>query len=122
VTPRHIPQRGDIYWIDPSPIVDRETKGRHRFVIISPQEINSLRVSIVVPVASGGVFAKASGLNVPIIGHETTGVAVCNQVKSFDIEARERVHTARYIETLDAATIDEIVLRVASIIDPLPEN
>ena len=75
-----------------------------------------------VPVTSGGAFAKASGLTVPIIGHDTTGVAVCNQVRSFDIEARERARTARYIEKLDAATIDEIILRVVSIIDPLPET
>ena len=54
----------------------------------------------------------------PITGHDTSGVAVCNQVRSFDIDARVRTGSARYIETLDQATADEIVARVVSAIDP----
>jgi mRNA interferase ChpB len=45
-------------------------------------------------------------------------VAVCNQVRSFDLETRERAGTARYVESLDPATVDEIVSRVISVIDP----
>ncbi|TAK73106.1 MAG: type II toxin-antitoxin system PemK/MazF family toxin, partial [Gammaproteobacteria bacterium] len=58
------------------------------------------------------------GLTVAITGHDTTGVAVCNQVRSFDIEERVRKGTARYVETLDTATISEIINRVISIIEP----
>jgi len=58
------------------------------------------------------------GLTVPIMGHDTTGVAVCNQVRSFDIEARVKAGSAKYIEKLDAVSIDEIVNRVISVIDP----
>lgn len=71
-----------------------------------------------VPITSGGTFARDTGLTVAITGHDTAGVAVCNQVRSFDIEARERTNSARYVETLDAATTDEIINRVLSIIDP----
>jgi mRNA interferase ChpB len=39
-------------------------------------------------------------------------------VRSFDIEARERAGSARYVETLDPALADEIVNRVLSVIDP----
>ncbi len=115
---RHLPQRGDVYWIDPNPIAGREMKDRHRFVVITPKEINALGVAMTVPVTSGGLFARETGLTVPITGHDTTGVAVCNQVRSFDIDARIRSGAARYIETLDAATVDEIVNRVISVIDP----
>jgi mRNA interferase ChpB len=62
--------------------------------------------------------AKGLGLEVPIMGHDTTGVAICNCVCSFDIEARVRTGNASYIETLDTATCDEIVSRVISVIDP----
>ena len=58
------------------------------------------------------------GLTVPIMGHETAGVAVCNHVRSFDIEARVKAGSARYIEALDVPTLDEIISRVISIIDP----
>ena len=115
---RRIPGAGDVYWIDPNPIAGREIRDRHRFVIITQKEINALGVAMAVPVTGGGAFARNMGLTVAISGHDTLGVAVCNQVRSFDIEARERNGSARYLETLDAHTTAEIVARVLSVIDP----
>ena len=113
-----VPRRGDVFWIDPNPVAGREMKDRHRFVVITPREINALGVAMTVPITTGGVFTRSAGLAVPITGHETTGVAVCNQLCSFDIEARVRAGSARFIETLDDATMHEIVERVVSAIDP----
>jgi mRNA interferase ChpB len=113
-----VPQRGDVYWIDPNPVAGREMKDRHRFVVITPKQINALGVCMTVPVTIGGAFTRNVGLAVPITGHETNGVAVCNQVRSFDIEARVRAGSARFIESLDNFTMDEIVARVVSAIDP----
>lgn len=93
---RRIAQPGDIYWIDPNPIVGREIKDRHRWIVITPKAINALGIAITVPVTSGGAFARETSLTVPITGHDTTGVAVCNQVRSFDLEARQRAGSARY--------------------------
>jgi mRNA interferase ChpB len=118
VSRRKVARRGDVYWVDPNPVAGREMKDRHRFVVITPEEINALGVAMLVPITSGGVFARDTGLTVPITGHDTTGVAVCNQVRSFDLEARVRTGTARYVETLDDGTIGEIVARVLSVIDP----
>lgn len=115
---RRIAERGDIYWIDPNPVAGREMKDRHRFVVITPRAINALGVAMTVPVTSGGERARSCGLTVPISGHDTSGVAVCNQVRTFDLEARVAAGTARHIETLDAATTEEIVARVISVIDP----
>jgi mRNA interferase ChpB len=113
-----VPRRGDVYWIDPNPVAGREMKDRHRFVVITPREINALGVSMTVPISTGGAFSRNVGLAVPVAGHDTTGVAVCNQVRSFDIEARVRAGSARFIEALDDATMGEIVARVVSAIDP----
>ena len=115
---RKIPQRGDVYWIDPNPIAGREMKDRHRFIIVTPKEINALGIAMTVPVTSGGKFAREIGLTVAITGHDTTGVAVCNQIRSFDIQARVQAGTAKYVETLNNFIMDEIVNRVVSIIDP----
>jgi mRNA interferase ChpB len=114
---RH-PRPGDVYRIDPNPVAGREMKDRHRFVVITPAPINALGLAMAVPVTAGGSFARKLGLTVAIAGHDTHGVAVCNQVRTFDIEARTRAGTARYIERLDQATTDEIVSRVLSAIDP----
>jgi mRNA interferase ChpB len=115
---RRVAQRGDVYWVDPNPVAGREMKNRHRFVVITPEGINKLGIAMLVPITSSGEFARSTGLTVPVTGHGTTGVAVCNQVRSFDLEVRQRAKSARYIETLDAATIGEIVDRVLSVIDP----
>jgi mRNA interferase ChpB len=93
-------------------------KDRHRFVVITLGEINALGVAMTVPITSGGAVGRTSGLTVPILGHDTHGVAVCNQVRTFDLEAREKVGSARFVEALDPPTMAEIVNRVISVIDP----
>jgi mRNA interferase ChpB len=97
-------------------------KDRHRFVVITPKEINRLGVVMMIPITTDGAFIRMKGLAVPILGHNTTGVAVCNQIRTFDIEARINAGTASYIETLDPLTMNEVLNRVISIIDPLPES
>lgn len=119
---KRIPERGDVYWIDPNPTSGREMKDKHRFVVITIKEINALGVAMSVPVTSGGAFARSMGITVPITGYDTVGVAVCNQVRTFDIEARIKDGSARYIETLDQQLAEEIVNRVTSIIDPEPAS
>lgn len=114
---RRIADRGDVYSINPNPSLGLEMENRHPFVIVSPKEINRLGVAITVAVMSGGAWAKDMGLTVPITGHQTAGVAVCNMLRSFDLQARR----AEYIETLDSYTVNEIVSRVLSIIDPLSD-
>src|SRR5438105_2117274 len=117
MTKTRIPQKGDVYWIDPNPIAGREMKDRHRFVVITPKEINKLGIVMTIPITSAGSFARLTGLTVPITGYDTTGVAICNQVCSFDIEERIKRKGAKYIETLDDAIVSEIIDRVVSIID-----
>lgn len=115
---RQAPKRGDIYWIDPNPVAGKEMKNRHRFVVITPQEINALGLVMTVPITTGGEYARKTGLSVFIGGHDTTGVAVCNQVRTFDIEERIKQGSARYIETIADDIVQEIVNRVISVIDP----
>jgi mRNA interferase ChpB len=117
MTRRKIPQRGDVYWIDPNPVEGREMKNRHRYVVITPGSINALGISMTVPITSGGVVARNLGFTAVISGHDTNGVAVCHQVRSFDIEERVRQGTAKFIESLDEITMDEIIGKVVSLIE-----
>ncbi len=112
-------RRGDLYWIDPNPVAGREMRNRHPFVVITPQEINALGLVMTVPITSSGAFAKARGLTVAISGSKISGVAVCNQVRTFDLQARVRSGSACYVESIEPKTADEIVGRVISVIDPL---
>lgn len=114
----NIPKRGDVFSIDLNPVVGNEMKDEHRCVVITPREINAVGICLVVPITTGGMFTRRAGLAVNISGHKTTGVALCNQVRGMDIVARMAQKRARYIETLDDATIEEIAARVVSMIDP----
>lgn len=120
MTKYRVPHRGDVFLINPNPQTGREMRDPHRFVVITPKEINKLGIALTVPVTSGGPFSRIKGLTVAIDGHDTTGVAVCNQVRSFDIEQRVKNGSAKFVETLDDPIIEEIVLRVISVIDPAP--
>lgn len=113
-----VPKRGDVYVVDLNPVIGREMRDEHRCVVITPAAINAIGMCLVVPVTTGGQFIRTVGLAVNISGHKTTGIAVCNQVRGMDIAERVRQKSARYVETLDEATVDEIAARVTSMIDP----
>ena len=115
------PKKGDVYWIDPNPVSGKEMQSRHRFVVVTPTKINELGISMAVPITSGGSFARNMGITVPISGYDTSGVAVCNQIRSFDILARVKAGTALFIETLGEDLMAEIVGRVLSVIEPASE-
>jgi mRNA interferase ChpB len=112
------PDRGDVYWVDPNPIHGREMRNKHPFVVITPKEVNKFGISMMVPITSGGNFSRAKGFTVVISGHQTNGVAICNQVRSFDLESRVTDGMVEYIETLEECLTDEIVDKVLSLIDP----
>lgn len=113
----NVPKRGDVFIVDLNPVVGREMKDDHRCVVISAREINALGMCMTVAITTGGAFARKAGMAVNITGHATNGVALCNQVRSLDVVERVRQKSARYIETLDTATVDDIVARVVSSID-----
>jgi len=103
VVRRDVPRRGDVYWIDPNPVSGGEMKDRHRFVVITPRQINALGVNMTVSIATGRrICAKG----------RSRGDG--ERIRSFDIAARVRAGSASFIGTLDKATIDEIVARVAA--------
>ncbi|NTF06823.1 type II toxin-antitoxin system PemK/MazF family toxin [Agrobacterium rubi] len=114
----NVPKRGDVFLIDLNPVVGNEMKDEHRCVVITPKEINAVGMCLVVPITTGGMFTRKAGLAVNISGHRTTGVALCNQVRSLDIAGRIAQKRAKFLERLDDATIQEIVARVVSMIDP----
>jgi len=116
---RRVPERGDLYWVNPNPTAGDEMKDMHPFIVITPKEINQLGVCMTVPVTTGGKFSREMGLTVVISSSQTVGVAVCHQVRSFDLEARVKQGSAQYIETLDSVIINDIVDRVVSVIDPV---
>lgn len=115
-----VPKRGEIYSIDPNPVVGREMRDRHYWVVLTPEAVNVHGIAIVVVVSTAAAGPRAAGLTVPVSGNGVTGVAVCTHLRSFDLRSRLTDGSARLAGAVDAATVDEIAARVASLIDPEP--
>jgi mRNA interferase ChpB len=78
-------ERGDICLISLDPTQGDEQKGRRPVIIVSPGALNRLtHVSIVLPITTGGDFARVRGFTVSLVnaGTRTTGVIRCDQPRS----------------------------------------
>ena len=113
-----IPKRGEIYSIDPNPVAGRETRNRHYWIVVTPEAINAHGVSVAVVINTVAQGARAAGLTVPVSGGGVTGVAVCNQIRSFDLRARLADGSVSYAGDAPPDVASEIAARVASVIDP----
>ncbi len=106
-------KRGEIYLVSLDPAAGHEQQGTRPVLIVSSNEFNRLnRVPIIVPITSGGAYARNAGLAVSLIGAgtRTTGVVLCNQVRALDVTARN----GRRLEILPNALIAEILARLTT--------
>ncbi len=109
-------ERGDIYVVSLDPSQGHEQQGKRPVLVISPQAFNRVtRVPIVLPITSGGSFARSAGFAVSLTGADTqtTGVVRCDQPRAMDLHARG----ARRLEALPASIVDEVLARLAPIFE-----
>ena len=107
-------KRGEIWLVSLDPSVGYEQQGTRPVLIISPEPFNRLtQASIVLPISSGGNFARTAGLAVSLSGSgtRTTGVVRCDQPRAVDLSARG----AQRLENLPPAIVDEVLAKVASL-------
>jgi mRNA interferase ChpB len=107
-------ERGDIFVVSLDPTSGHEQKGRRPVLIVSPGPFNRLTGGpIVLPITSGGNFARRAGFAVPLAGTKTTGVIRCDQPRALDLDARG----GRRVESAPAAIVDEVLARLAAILE-----
>ena len=83
--------------------------------VISPKSFNLItKMPIVLPITSGGNFARNMGFAVELIGGKTTGIVRCDQSRALDFEARH----ARFLESSHADVLDEVLARYIAIFSP----
>jgi len=107
-------RRGEIFGLDPAE--GHEQKGRRPVLVISPDAFNRVtKVPVVLPITSGGNFARTAGFAVSLTGAgtKTTGVIRCDQPRALDLGARN----ARKLENVPAAIMDEVLAKVATILE-----
>ena len=109
-------KRGEIWLVGLDPSEGHEQKGRRPVLVVSPEAFNQLtKVPVVVPITSGGNFARTAGFAVSLSGSgtKTTGVVRCDQPRALDLRAR----AGRKLETVPAEIVDEVLARIAPLFE-----
>ena len=107
-------ERGEIWLVSLEPVMGREQQGRRPVLIISPKRFNDVTsVPIVLPITTGGNFARVQGFAVSLsgAGTETTGIVRCDQPRALDLKA----HNGKRLEKLPETIFSEILARVGAI-------
>jgi len=109
-------KRGDIWLVGLDPAEGHEQKGRRPVLIVSPEAFNRVtRVPVVLPITTGGSFARTAGFAVPLTGAgtKTTGVVRCDQPRALDLAARR----GKKLESVPGGIMDEVLARLAPIFE-----
>ncbi|AQR70269.1 toxin ChpB [Janthinobacterium sp. LM6] len=108
--------RGDIVMVNLEPTEGREQRGTYRpALVLSTSAFNALGVVLVAPITQGGDFARHAGFAASLSGSGTTtqGVALVNQIRMLDLEARG----AKRIETAPEFVVEDALARLRAITD-----
>jgi len=108
--------RGEIWLVSLDPTAGHEQKGKRPVLIVSPASFNSVtRLPIVVPITSGGSFARAAGFTVSLDGTvtKTTGAIRCDQPRTIDMNARN----GKRLEHVPESIVNEVLARLEAILN-----
>src|ERR1051325_1003227 len=106
-------KRGEIWLVTLDPTKGHEQKGWRPVLIVSPESFNRVtKVPVVVPITSGGNFARAAGFAVSLTdaGTKTTGVVRCDQPRALDLGARG----GKKLESVPDVVMGEVLARLAA--------
>lgn len=107
-------KRGDIYIVSLEPTVGHEQQGLRPVMIVSPNIFNRVTgIAMIVPITSGGAFARRTGYAVSLMaaGTKTTGVIRCDQLRTIDVLARQ----GRFLESAPNEIVEEVLARLTSL-------
>jgi mRNA interferase ChpB len=109
-------ERGDIYLVSLDPTAGHEQQGKRPVLVISPGKFNRLTgVPVVLPITTGGGFARTAGFAVSLMGTglQTAGVVRCDRPRALDLKARG----AKKLETVPETIIDEVLSKVGPLFE-----
>ncbi len=107
-------RRGEIWLVGLDPTLGHEQKGRRPVLIVSPEAFNRVtKVPVVLPITSGGNFARTAGFAVTLEGTKTSGIVRCDQPRALDLAVRG----GKKLESVSDAIMDEVLAKVAPIFE-----
>lgn len=106
--------RGDIYLVSLDPTLGHEQQGQRPVLVVSPTNFNeATKLPVVLPITSGGDFARRIGFAVPLSGIKTSGIVRCDQPRVLDLEARG----GRKVDALPQEILDDVLARVVTLFE-----
>ena len=107
-------ERGEIWSVSLDPTLGHEQRGRRPVLIVTPGNFNRLTGRpVVLPITSGGGFARRAGFAVPLEGTATTGIVRCDQPRAMDLRTRR----ARPVEAVPRVIVDEVLARLVTLFE-----
>ncbi|ALE03501.1 type II toxin-antitoxin system PemK/MazF family toxin [Bartonella ancashensis] len=108
-------KRGEIWFVSLDPTSGYERKGMRPVLIVSPEAFNHVtKTPIVLPITSGGNFARTAGFAVSLMGSglRTTGIIRCDQPRALDIGTRN----GKRMETVSSVIMDEVLAKLSTLL------
>lgn len=108
-------RRGEIWLVSLDPTAGHERRGTRPVMIASPARFNALtRTPVVLPITTGGNFARQRGFTVLLddAGTRTVGVIRCDQPRTLDLAARN----GKRLESVPEQITHEVLARLAAIL------
>jgi mRNA interferase ChpB len=109
-------ERGDVYLVSLDPSSGHEQQGRRPVLVVTPAKFNKLTsVPVVLPITSGGNFARTIGFAVSLAGAglRTTGIVRCDQPRALDLRARN----GKKLERVPQAVVDEVMAKLVTLFE-----
>jgi mRNA-degrading endonuclease toxin of MazEF toxin-antitoxin module len=109
-------KRGEIWLVGLDPTERHEQRGRRPVLIVSPEAFNRVtKVPVVLPITSGGNFARTAGFAVTLegAGTKTSGIIRCDQPRALDLGAGG----GKKLEKVPEAIVDEVLAKVTPIFE-----
>lgn len=109
-------KRGDIFLVSLDPTAGHEQQGTRPVLIVSPAAFNQItKTPVVLPITSGGNFARTAGFTVSLMGAgtNTTGVVRCDQPRALDLGSRH----GRKLESVPTTIMDEVLAKLTAIFE-----
>ena len=109
----HVPERGDVVWLEFIPHAGSEQAGRRPALVISPKSYNKkVGLALVCPITSR---LKGYPFEVELPqGLEAKGAILCDQLKSLDWRARR----ATRLGSVPDPVMQEVTARILALVDP----
>ena len=99
-------KRGEIYLVSLDPSLGHEQQGQRPVLVVSPTAFNeATQLPVILPITSGGEFARRIGYAVPITGIRITGVVRCDQPRTLDLAARG----GRKVDALPPEILEDVL-------------